>query len=110
MAAMLVNPTVLGAEDDATGVPSPSWRKELSPQQRTVPSTISAQENMPPAATATAFWIPGTCTGTAESAVDVEASWPRSPAPQQRTSPLTVTAHVWSSPAEIATNGPPLVT
>jgi len=31
-------------------VPSPSWPKELKPQQRTVPSEISAQLWLPPAA------------------------------------------------------------
>src|SRR5262249_1027832 len=101
----LVKPrTALGVEENASAPPSPSWFAELSPQQRTVPSTISAHENLFPAATATAFWIAGTWSGTEESAVPPIC--PRPPAPQHETCPLTVRPHVWRSPTEMATKGP----
>jgi hypothetical protein len=77
--AVEVDLTVVGISF-CTTVLSPNWPLEFNPQQRSVPSVISAQEWLEPTARAVALVvvpsIPETCAGTSFCTVVPSPSWP----------------------------------
>src|SRR5262249_42869463 len=83
--------------------PSPSCPKLLFPQQRTVPSAMTAQEWLSLVATPTALFTPCAATALALLAVVPLPSWPRLLSPQQATVPSLRTAQVWAVPGATAT-------
>src|SRR5919199_605110 len=88
--------TCAGVSRRARVVPSPSFPLVLSPQQRPVPSVITAQVKKTPAVIAVAPDRPATLTGDNELIRVPFPSCPVKFAPQQRAVPSLSTAQVWA--------------